>query len=160
MKKELTLTEKYDKREKWSKRLRWITPLCFWVCIVLSIVCLVVAIEFSVGNIREITSLLNSKKFTGEQLQANYQFLIDKYGEWMIGNGGAGFTITFVNIGKAVFNAMSIFNMTMAFIFFIGAFVLGKWTLPKLAKSFEQDNQDMTNKATLDMYEKMNKKDN
>ena len=65
MKKESTLTEKYEKRQKWAKRLQWITPLCFWVCIALSLICLVVAIEFSVGNIREITSLLNSKKFQG-----------------------------------------------------------------------------------------------
>lgn len=157
MKKELTPTEKYKNRQKWVKRLSWIIPVAFWVMIALSIVCLIIALRYSIGNIHEITSMLNSRKYTGEQLQANYQFLIDKYGEWMIGNGGAGFTISFVNIGKALFSSMAIFNLTMAVIFFVGAFVLGKWTLPKLQKSLEQDNQDMVN---LTILEEKEKKDN
>lgn len=153
MKKELTPTEKYKNRQKWVKRLAWITPVAFWVMIALSIVCLIIAIRYSVGNIAEITNLLNSKKYTGEQLQENYAYLIEKYGEWMIGNGGAGFTISFVNIGHALFSAMAIFNLTMAVIFFICAFLLGKWTLPKLQKSLEQDNQDMVNLTILEQKE-------
>lgn len=156
MKKELTPKEKLKRRNKWVKRLTWLAPTCFWVFIVLSGLCLILAIVHSVGNIAEITSLLDSKKYTGEQLQENYQFLCQKYGEWVIGNGGAGFTISFVNIGKAMFSAMAIFNLTMAIIFFVCAFVLGKWTLPKLAKSLEQDNREMVDLATLDLQEKIN----
>ena len=156
MKKELTPTEKLKKRNKWVERLDWIIPVCFWVLIALSIVCFVIAISYSVGNFKEITSLLNSKKYTGEELRANYEFLIGKYGEWIIGNGGAGFTISFVNIGRAVFGAMTVFNFTISIVFLLSAFVLGKWTLPKLQKSLERDNKEMVDVATLEIQEKIN----
>lgn len=155
MKKELTPIEKYKKRSKWSKNLRWIAPVCFWVCIALSIMCLVIAIKNSVGNVAEITRLLDSRKYTGEQLETNYEYLVGKYGEWLIGNGGAGFSLTFVNIGHALFSKMAVFNLVMSVIFFASAFVLGKWTLPKISKSLEQDNQDMVNMTILE--EKDNK---
>lgn len=149
MKKQLTPEEKYKRNQKISKILRILTPVCFWVCIAVSIICLIFAIKNSFGNIAEITSLLDSKKYTGAELQANYDFLIEKYGEWIIGNGGAGFMISFVNIKNAVFSGVLIVNIVLCIIFFVSAFLLGKWILPKISKQLLIDNQDMVNMTIL-----------
>ena len=97
-KKQLTAEEIYKKNQKKSKVLRILAPICFWGFLALSVLCLIFAIRNSFGNIAEIMALLDSKKYTGVELQSNYSYLIDKYGEWVIGNGSTGFTITFINI--------------------------------------------------------------
>ena len=153
-KKQLTAVELYERNEKRAKFLKFISPICFWGFIALSIVCLCLAIKFSLGNVAEIINLLDDKIYTGEQLQANYDFLIAKYGEWGIGNGGAGFTLRFINIGKALFSHAFILNITMACFFLLAAFILGKWTLPKIANQIVAGNQDMVNKTVLKNSEK------
>ena len=148
-KKQLTPEEVYKRNQKRAKVLKIIAPFVFYGCIVLSILCLIIALKNSFGNIAEIMDLLDGKKFTGEELQANYKFLIDKYGEWVIGTGGSGFTITFVNVGNALFSGVMIICLFFFVIFLVSAFVLGKWLLPKLANQINEDNQDMVNMTIL-----------
>lgn len=148
-KKEYTAEEIYTKNKKRVKILRILTPICFWGFLVIGILCLCLAIRYSAGNIVEILNLLDDKVYTGEQLEQNYAFLVEKYGELGIGNGGAGFTIRFINIGKALFSAAFIFYLTMAIFFVVGAFILGKWVLPKIANHIETTNQDMVNITVL-----------
>lgn len=148
-KKQLTPEEVYKRNQKRAKVLKTIAPFVFYGCIVLSILCLIIALKNSFGNIAEIMNLLDGKKFTGEELQANYKFLIDKYGEWVIGTGGSGFTITFVNVGNALFSGVMIICLFFFVIFLVSAFVLGKWLLPKLANQINEDNQDMVNMTIL-----------
>ena len=93
--------------------------------------------------------MLESKNYTGEQLQENYAYLINKYGEWVIGNGGAGFQITFVNIGHALFSGLMITNCILSVVFLVSAYVLGKWLLPKISAQILIDNQDMVNLVVL-----------
>ena len=119
--------ELYKKNQKKAKILAMTAPLVFWGLIVLAVFFFAIAIKNSVGNMNEITSLLNSKKFTGEELRANYEFLTQKYGEWIIGSGSTGFTLTFINVKAAVFGGFAIITGIMAVVCFIGAFVLGKW---------------------------------
>ena len=148
-KKQLTPEEIYKKNKKKSKVLRILAPICFWGFIALAIICLILAIKNSFGNVAEIINMLDTKKYTGEELQANYQFLVEKYGEWVIGNGGAGFQITFVNIGHALFSGIMIINCIFFVVFLVSAYLLGKWLLPKLSAQILLDNQDMVNLTIL-----------
>ncbi len=148
-KKQLTAEEIYKRNQKKSKVLRILAPICFWGFLALSILCLVFAIRHSFGNVAEICNLLDSKKFAGEELQANYNYLVEKYGEWVIGNGGTGFQITFVNVGHALFSGLMITNCIFFVVFLVSAYVLGKWLLPKLSAQIILDNQDMVNLTIL-----------
>jgi len=148
-KKQRTPQEIYKFNQKKSKVLRISAPIVFWVFIALSILCLILAIKNSFGNVAEIMDLLDSKAYTGTELQANYDYLVAKYGEWVIGNGGAGFQITFVNIGHALFSGLMITSLVLCVLFFAGAYILGKWVLPKLAEQILIDNQDYVNMQIL-----------
>lgn len=148
-KKQLTPEEIYKRNQKKSKVLRILAPICFWGFLALAIICLILAIKNSFGNVAEIINMLDTKKYTGEELQANYQFLVEKYGEWVIGNGGAGFQITFVNIGHALFSGLMITNCIFFVVFLVSAYLLGKWLLPKLSAQILTDNQDMVNLTIL-----------
>lgn len=143
-------TEIYKKNQRKAKVLGILTPFVFWGLIVLAIIFFALALSNSVGNMDEITTLLNSKKYTGEDLRANYAYLIDKYGEWVIGSGSTGFTLTFINVKVAIFGGFAIFSGVSAVVCFIGAFVLGKWLFPLLTKKITQDNQDMVNLTILE----------
>ena len=148
-KKQLTREEIYKRNQKKSKVLRILAPICFWGFLALAIICLIFAIKNSFGNVAEIINMLDTKKYTGEELQANYQFLVERYGEWVIGNGGAGFQITFVNIGHALFSGLMITNCIFFAVFLVSAYLLGKWLLPKLSAQILIDNQDMVNLIIL-----------
>ena len=148
-KKQLTAEEVYKGNQKKSKILRILAPIVFWGCLALAVLCLIFAVKNSFGNIAEICDMLDNSKWTGEQLEQNYAYLIDKYGEWVIGNGGNGFTITFVNIGKALFSGLMITNCIFFVVFLVSAYLLGKWLLPKLSAQILIDNQDMVNLVVL-----------
>ena len=153
-KKQLTQEEIYKRNQKKSKVLRMLAPICFWGFLALAIICLIFAIKNSFGNVAEIINMLDTKKYTGEELQANYQFLVERYGEWVIGNGGAGFQITFVNIGHALFSGLMITNCIFFAVFLVSAYLLGKWLLPKLSAQMVIDNQDMVNLIILKDHSK------
>lgn len=148
-KKERTAEEVYKLNQKRAKIMRKIAPFVFWGFIAIAIVCFILAIHNSLGNINEIIQQLNSKKYTGEELQAHYNALVEKYGEWVIGNGGAGFTIKFINIARAAFSGIMIANFVFCGVSFILAYLLGKWILPKMATMLEQTNTDMVNLTIL-----------
>lgn len=149
-KKQLTTKEIYKRNQKISKVLRILAPIVFWVSLALAVICFIFAVRNSFGNIAEICRLLDNKAFTGEELQANYTALLEKYGEWVIGNGGNGFSISFVNIGKALFSGLMITNCILSVVFVVSAYVLGKWLLPKISAQILVDNQDMVNMKVLD----------
>lgn len=153
-KKQLTAEQIYRRNQKKSKVLRILAPIVFWGCLALAFMCLIFAIRNSFGNVAEICDLLDNSRFTGDELQANYTYLTEKYGEWVIGNGGNGFTITFVNVGKALFSGLMITNVILSGVLFISAYVLGKWLLPKISAQILIDNQDMVNLQVLRSNEK------
>jgi hypothetical protein len=156
-KKELTPEEIYKRNQRKSKILRTLAPIVFWGCLALSVLCLIFAIKNSFGNIGEICSLLDNKKFTGEDLRNNYEYLTNKYGEWVIGTGGAGFTITFINIGRALFSGLMVANCFLSVLFLLSAYLLGKWLFPKLSEQILLDNQDMVNMTVLKSQENSKK---
>lgn len=148
-KKELTPEQVYNRNKKIVKWLRILAPVVFWACLALSVFCIFFAVKNSFGNIVEICTLLETSNYTGEQLRDNYSYLIDKYGEWVIGTGGAGFTISFVNIGKALFSGIMITNLVLAGILFACAFVLGRYLMPMIATQIENNMQDAVNRIAL-----------
>ena len=152
---EKTAKEIYKANQKKAKLFRTISPIVFWGCLALSVLCLVFAVKNSFGNVAEIMDMLDSKKYDGTQLRANYDYLTGKYGEWLIGNGSMGFQITFVNIGHALFSGLMVANVFLSVVFLISAYLLGKWLLPKLAEQITQDNQDMVNLTILKDHDKI-----
>lgn len=145
----MTKEQIYKKNQKRAKVFKTIAPVVFWVMIALSVIMFLFAIRHSIGNIAEIVDLLDSKKFNGVQLQEHYNYLIEKYGEWIIGNGNNGFVLTFINIGNAVFSGVAVLSSVFSLLFLIGAYVLGKWILPTLSAQITQQNQDMVNITVL-----------
>lgn len=145
----LSKEELYKKNQKRIKAYKIASPIIFWGCLVLGVVFLVVALANSFGNANEIMEMLDTKTHTGEELQANYAYLTDKYGEWVIGNGDKGFQMVFVNIKTAIFSGIMITCAIMSLIFFASAYILGKWAFPFLAKKTLQENQDMVNLTIL-----------
>jgi hypothetical protein len=148
-KKELNAEEIYKKNQCKAKFFKNISPIVFWGCLAISLICLFFAVRNSFGNIAEICNLLDSKKYNDLEIERNYYLLIDKYGEWIIGTAGNGFTITFINIGKALFSGLMIINCILSVLFLVSAYLLGKWAFPHLASQILIDNQDMVNLTIL-----------
>lgn len=149
-KKEMTPQDTYKRNQKRAKLLKIFAPITFWAMIVLGIICFIVAVKNSFGNIIEISQMLDDKNLTGEQLTTNYNILLDRYGEWVIGDGSKGFQMAFVNIKRALFSGVMITMLIFSIILVVGAFVIGKWLMPKLSQQVEQNNQDMVNLTILE----------
>lgn len=144
----------YKKNQKRAKTIKILAPVVRWGMLALGILFLILAIKNSIGNVLEIKELLNSKKFTGEELKANYDMLIEKYGEWHIGNGGAGFSIEFIDITNAIFSGVAITCFVLSVLCFASSYIFGKWLLPIIAKNIDENNQDNVNLTILEMAEK------
>lgn len=151
------MEQTYKKNQKKIKTIKIATPIIRWGLLFLSILFLILALKNSIGNMAEIIRLLDSKKYTGEVLKQNYEMLINKYGKWSIGNGSAGFSIEFINIGKALFSGVAVTCFGLFVACLISSFVFGKWLLPIFAKQLEENNQNAVNLKIIEMAEKENK---
>lgn len=146
----MEMTEKiYKRNKKRAKVFSILAPIVRWGMLGLSIILLLIAIKNSIGNVIEIKQLLNSKVFTGEELKANYDMLIAKYGEWHIGNGGAGFSVEFINIYNAIFSGIAVTCSYLSLMCFVSSFVFGKYILPMISRQITANNQDMVNLTIL-----------
>lgn len=114
-------------------------------------------IKNSVGNIVEILDLLDKNKYLPEQIQENYQMLIQKWGEWeLVGENSAGFVVRYVDVRNALFSGLMITYMVLTIIFFVLSFVIGKILFPQLAKIYTNNNDEMVDLATLKSAQKIN----
>lgn len=157
-KKQLTPEEIYKKNQKRSKIIGRSAPFVFWGFWAIAIISFIFALQNSIGNVAEICDLLDGKKYNDLELENHYLYLVQRYGEWRIGSGSAGFKITFVNIGRALFNGVAMANLITAVCFVIFAYVLGKWLMPMVSKQIIQDNQDMVNLTILRNTEEKKRK--
>lgn len=108
------------------------------------------AIKHSIGNVVEIINLLDKDKYTGQELVDNYQMLINKWGEWeIIGNSGAGLSVRYVNVGKALFSGLAITYATLTLVMLVLALTLGKLVFPILSKHYASSNEELVDMATL-----------
>ena len=104
----------------------------------------------SVGNVTEILSLLDKDNYSRTELEQNYTYLVEKWGEWeIVGEGTAGFVIRYVDVGNALFSGLMITYSTLTILSLCVAVVLGKIMLPALAKHFKNCNEEMVDMATL-----------
>lgn len=104
-------------------------------------------VKNSVGNVTKILELLDRDNLTGIQLEENYRYLVDKWGEWEIMAGG--FSIRYVDVGNALFSGLMITFSTLTIVSLCAAFVFGKIMFPLLAKHFKNNNDEMVDLATL-----------
>lgn len=145
----LTPEQIYNRNKKLSRFLGILSPVVFWGGLALAVLCLYVAFASSFGNVNEMLDLLDKTTHTGEELSANYNYLISKYGEWIIGTGSGGFQIEFINIKKVFFSGMMITNLVLSGVWLLVATLGGKWLLPRYSKKIADSNQDTVNLAVL-----------
>lgn len=96
-------------------------------------------------------ALLDESSLTGQEIENNYSYLIDKWGEWtIVGEAGGLFSIHFVDIRQAFFSGMMITFLILAILSLAISIILGKIVFPKLAQYYKDNNQDMVNIANLE----------
>lgn len=149
----LTKEELYKSNQKKIKALKMLTPIVFWGALALSVLFLVLALRNSIGNLNEIFDLLDSKKYNDIEIEQHYFELIEKYGAWGIGSA-TSFQLVFINVKAAVASGFAIFCFIMFVLFFVGAFLVGKWLLPLFTEKTIQENQDMCNLEILKAADK------
>lgn len=155
----LTSEQVYKKNKKKSAVFKVLSPVAFWTFLALTIVFFILMIKHSVGNITEIINLLDKDIYTGAELEENYAYLIEKYGEWQIvGRTSSIFSVAFVDIKAAMFSGCMKTFMILSIVFLFLAIIVGKVLFPKLAKHYSDTNQDMANIAALRTNEAIMKK--
>ena len=152
-KKVITKEQRYKRRTRWSNFIKILTPIVFWGCLAGAIVCLIFALKNSFGNVGEMLDMLDTKKYTGAELEQNYAQLIEKYGEWVIGHGNMSFTVKFINIKKVVFSGFMVLNFILSAGLLFCHFFFGKFLLPRVARAIDKKNQDMVNLEILKQTE-------
>lgn len=107
-------------------------------------------IRNSVSNVIEIIDLLDKDAYNEAELQENYKYLIDKWGEWeIIGANQAGLVVRYVDIGKAFFNSLMKVFLVLTVFCFCAALFLGKFLFPTLSKYYATNNDELVDMATL-----------
>lgn len=105
--------------------------------------------------------MLDKEVYTGEELSSNYQYLVEKWGEWVIIGKNAGmFSVQFVDIRRAFFSGLMITYITLAVVCLMIAILVGKVLFPKLSQLYSDNNQDMVNMATLQTNAEIQKRRN
>lgn len=152
MKKELTSEQMYKKNRKKAKLLKSLSLPVFYLLLSLALVFAILALSNSVGNLTEITDLLDEDKYTGAQITEHYTQLTEKWGVWKISSVG-GVSIEYVNIKNAMFNGLSITYVVLFVISLALAFIIGKLVLPMLGEQYENNNEQLVDLATLQTQE-------
>ncbi len=152
--------EQYKKNQAKTKFFKALSPIVFWLFIILSVVFFCLAIKYSVGNITEIINLLDKDIYSTQELEQNYSFLVDKWGEWaVIGQEDGALTVYFINIKNAFFSGlMKTFLILSLCSLFVSIF-LGRVLFPRLALLHSESNQNLVDLATLETNEKLKRKD-
>lgn len=98
----------------------------------------------------EIINLLDKDTYNEVELQENYKYLIDKWGEWeIIGASQAGLVVRYVDIGNAFFNSIMKIFLVLTVFCFCAALFLGKVLFPALSKYYATNNEELVDMATL-----------
>ena len=107
-------------------------------------------IRNSIGNVTEILHLLDKDIYTGEQIEENYAYLIEKWGEWeIVGEGNSGLVIRYVDVRNAMFSGLMITYTVLMIVSIVLSIILGKVLFPQLSKLYSDNNAEMVDVATL-----------
>jgi len=159
-KKNLTPEQLYKKNKKRLKTFKVLSPIIHFGFLILGLIFLFFMIKNSVGNITEIIDLLDKKKHSEEMLQKNYQYLVNKWGEWVIlGDLNGSITIRFVDIRNALFSKLMVTNLILGIVCLSISLIIGKLLLSKLIKYYSENNQDIVNIATLQTHASITNKE-
>ena len=153
-KKQLSQLQVYKKELKKSEVLKKLAPVVFFTFILLALFFVYLTLKNSIGNIKEILYMLDKKIFNGEQIEQNYLYLIEKYGEWEIIGGKAGkFSIRFIDIKKAIFGSVMTVYFILCIVCFVIAIGIGHILFPMLSKYYEKSSKYIVDVATLETAE-------
>ena len=98
----------------------------------------------------EILHLLDKDIYTGEQIEENYAYLIEKWGEWeIVGEGNSGLVIRYVDVRNAMFSGLMITYTVLMIVSIVLSIILGKVLFPQLSKLYSDNNAEMVDVATL-----------
>ena len=149
-KQELNSEMLYRQNKKRAKIFMILSPIALYLFLALTLMCFILAVKNSVGNVIEILDALDKKKYGTEEITAHYQALIARWGEWeIIGENSAGLVIRYVNIGNALFSGLMRIYTTLTLVSFSIAIVFGKIVFPALHKMYQNNNDEMVDLATL-----------
>ena len=146
-KKELTSEQLYRKNKSLAKVYAILSPLSWYLFLVLTLVFCIFAFENSVGNVVNILDKLDTKKYSGNEIEQNYLALVEEWGELQIGTGRI--SARYVHIGNALFSGMLKLYVTLASSSLCAAVILGKIVFKSLAKMYKNRNEEMVDLATL-----------
>lgn len=94
--------------------------------------------------------MLDKDVYTGEQIAENYQYLVEKWGEWeIVGAGNAGLVIRYVDVRNALFSGLMIVYICLTIFCIALAIIIGKIVFPQLSKLYSDTNSEMVDVATL-----------
>ena len=125
-------------------------PVVFWSLLLLAIVFLIISVCDSLTNVNEIFDMLDKNKYSGEEIEENYKYLVEKWGEWeIVGEGQAGLVIRYVNVPNALFSKVVTIFFVLSIVCLCSSIVLGKIVFPLLYKHFVTDNENLVDIATL-----------
>lgn len=118
-------------------------------------------IKNSIGNVTEILHLLDKDIYTGEQIEENYAYLVQKWGEWeIVGAGTSGLVIRYVDVRNALFSGLMITYTILTIICVVLSIIFGKVLFPQLSKLFSDNNSEMVDIATLKSAAKIDEMSN
>lgn len=128
----------------------------FWILLIISIVFLYLALYNSIGNVVEIINLLD-KDLSRKELEINYAMLKERWGEReLFGGEGAGISVTYIDIGAALFSGLMVTFTALTIVFFLLAIILGKILLPMLGNMYKNNNDELVDITTLRTMEQVN----
>lgn len=149
-KKTMTAEQQYKRNKRKSKVFDTISPLMFYLFLALFLLFTYLALKNSIGNMTEIFTLLDSNVHSGEEIQANYEYLVEKWGEWeVIGEGKSGLVVRYIDVRNALFSGLATLYTILAICSICLSVILGKLLFPGLAKSYKGANEEMVDMATL-----------
>lgn len=100
------------------------------------------------GNVIEILELLDKDTYNRTELTENYKMLAARWGEWEIA-GGIGFTVRYIDVGKALFSGLMVTYGILVVISLCSALIFGKVVFPLLSKMYKNNNEELVDMATL-----------
>ena len=140
----------YRKNKKKAKIFKTMSPIMTLLFMLLAILFFVLTIQNSIGNVTEILQLLNKDSYNGEEIEKNYAYLVEKWGEWeIISEGSAGLIIRYVDVRNAMFSGLMITYSILTGISILLAILIGKIIFPQLSKIYNENNSEMVDVATL-----------
>lgn len=146
----LTSEQIYKQNKKRAKIFDILAPVVWYVFLVFTVIFFCLMVSNSVGNITEILNLLNKDIYSGEEIEANYALLVEKWGEWEIAGGeNSMFRVRYIDIGNALFSGLMMIFVSLTATSFVIAVLFGKIIFPLLAKMYRDSNEEMVDMATL-----------